>query len=36
MGEVLEAVAALAIGGRKLLAARKTPGATLLLGHIEA
>jgi hypothetical protein len=36
MGEVLEAVAALAIGGRKLLAARTSPGAQLLLGCIEA
>lgn len=36
MGEVLDAVATLAIGGRKLLAAKKTPGARLLLGCIKA
>lgn len=35
MGEVLDAVATLAIGGRKLLAAKKTPGARLLLGSIK-
>ncbi len=35
MGEVLDAVAALAVGGRKLLAARHTPGARLLLNGIR-
>jgi hypothetical protein len=35
MGEVLDAVATLAIGGRKLLAAKKTMGAQLLLGCIK-
>lgn len=34
MGEVLGAVAALAIGGRKLLEAKRTAGAKLLLGHL--
>lgn len=34
MGEVLGAVAALAIGGRKLLAERRTAGARLLLCHL--
>lgn len=34
MGEVLGAVAALAIGGRKLLAERRTAGARLLLSHL--
>ena len=34
MGEVLSAVATLAIGGRKLLAARTSPGAQLLLARI--
>lgn len=35
MGEVLGAVAALAIGGRKLLAERRTAGARLLLCHLS-
>jgi len=35
MGEVLDAVATLAIGGRKLLAAKHTPGARLLLSGIK-
>src|SRR5438105_1836451 len=35
MGEVLDAVATVAIGGRKLLAAKHTPGARLLLSGIK-
>lgn len=34
MGELLDAVATLAVGGRKLLAGRHTAGARLLLRHI--
>lgn len=34
MGEVLEGVAALALGGRKLLASSAKPGAKLLLQHL--
>jgi len=35
MGQVLTAIAALAIGGRKLLAAKPSAGARLLLAHIR-
>lgn len=35
MGEVLDAVAALAVGGRKLLEARRTAGSLLLLGNLK-
>jgi hypothetical protein len=35
MGEVLGAVAALAIGGRKLLESKRTAGARLLLSHLS-
>ena len=35
MGELLAGVATLAIGGRKLLEAQDTPGARLLLTHLQ-